>query len=220
MKTVKRYWQLWLLTVLCLLLVIIPASKVKAALVLGTNSGFVTSAPTEDPAGTSSQIDNYAKATKHTAPAGATQITDVLWYCDNDSNEADFEVGLYSHDAVNDVPLTRLYVDTVNAKGTTAGWKSVDVSAANWTITAGTIYWIAVQLDDTATTTNGNRGAGASVVSRMTGEIQLVTPWAEDIHTDGYMYAICAVYETAGSSETNLVKKTIAFHGKNGGKQQ
>lgn len=172
-------------------------------LVLGTNSGFVLSAPTEDPAGTTSQLDTYARATKHTAPAGATQVTHILWYCDNATEESDFQVGLYSHDAANDVPLTRLYVDTVNAKGTTAGWKSVDVSAANWTITAGTVYWIAVQLDDTATTTNSNSDTGASVISRMTTESSLVTPWAEDIHTDGYMYAICAVYEIGGGAATN-----------------
>jgi len=120
------------------------------ALVLGTNCGFVTVAPTDDPAGLSITTDNIARATKHTTAADITKITEIGWWCDNATQASNFEVGLYSHDAINDKPDERLYVDNTNAKGTDAGWKRVTV---DWDVTAETTYWIAIQLDNTATTT-------------------------------------------------------------------
>jgi len=121
------------------------------AVVLGTNAGFVTVAPTADPGGnTTTTMDNNAWATKDTSPSGTITITEVGWWCNNATEEANFEVGLYSHYVAGDTPQTLLFSDTTNAKGTTAGWKS---KAVNWSISASTIYWIAVQLDNTATAT-------------------------------------------------------------------
>jgi hypothetical protein len=120
------------------------------AVVLGTNAGFVTVAPTASPVGTATTTDAYARAVKHTAPVGAAKITEIGWWSGDASNETNFEVGLYAHDAVNDEPAARLYVSATNAKGTTAGWKTVTV---DWDIVAETIYWIAIQVDDTATAT-------------------------------------------------------------------
>ena len=123
------------------------------AVVKGTNAGFVSEAPVADPGGTSpgSKVDNLHSAMKDTSPIGSGKITEIGFWCDNATEEANFEVGLYSHNVGEDKPATRLYVDNTNAKGTGAGWKTVVV---DWEIDPETIYWIAVQVDNTATTTN------------------------------------------------------------------
>ena len=123
------------------------------ALTKGTNCGFVINAPTGDPTGSNFFCDTGARAVKDTAPTGALKINQIGWWCDNATEEANFEVGLYSHNAGTNLPNALLNVSRTNAKGTGAGWKNVTV---DWAITAGTIYWIAWQLDDTTTTTDAN----------------------------------------------------------------
>jgi hypothetical protein len=120
------------------------------AVTTGTNSGFVTVAPVDDPAGSNQTVDAWRWAVKDTSPAVLTKITEVGWWCDNATEASNFEVGLYAHDAGDDEPAARLFVDNTNAKGTSSGWKTVTV---DWTITPETIYWIAIQVDDTATAT-------------------------------------------------------------------
>ena len=120
------------------------------AVVLGTNAGFVTEAPVADPEGSKRTIDNNREATKDTSSATAGKITEVGWYCPDATEESNFQIGLYAHDAGDDKPAARLYVDDTNAKGTEAGWKTV---AVNWSIDTETIYWLAITVVDTATTT-------------------------------------------------------------------
>lgn len=110
--------------------------------VLGTSSGFVTAAPTANPAGAPAVIDGWSSVTHDTSPATAAKITEIGWWCDTASEEANFEVALYAADGASGVAGTRLYVSATNAKGTTAGWKRVTV---DWTITGSTAYWLAVQ---------------------------------------------------------------------------
>lgn len=125
------------------------------ALVLGTNSGFVTVAPTTDPAGSfGAQISNTSVVTKDTSPSSAIVITEVGWWCDNATEESNFELALYSADGavVPGEAGTRLYVSSTNAKGTTSGWKKI--SGLTWTISGSTSYWLGLQVDTTATATN------------------------------------------------------------------
>src|SRR3990167_8890385 len=111
------------------------------ALVLGTNSGFVTVAPTADPAGTSTTFDGSSVVTKDTSPVGATSITEVGWYRAAGTNSANFEVALYSNTAgVADV---RLFVDNTNSD-TAGGCVRVTV---DWAISASTAYWLGLQMD-------------------------------------------------------------------------
>lgn len=164
------------------------------ALVLGTNCGFVTVAPTADPAGSNWQQDDRAYAFKVTSPVGATKITEFGWWCDGATESSNFEIALYSHNAGTNRPNVILFSDLVNAKGTTAGWKSV---AVDWNITAETTYWLAVQLDDTATATNTNYTADAGqLVSYMLVETQLSSPWVSE-GTTAYLVAFYAVWEAA-----------------------
>jgi len=109
------------------------------ALVEGTNGGFVTEAPVDDPTAETTEInDNKAIGAKFTSPATATTITEIGWWSDAVTEEANFEVGLYNDDSVNTMPNELLYSDTTNAKGTTAGWKRV--TGVNWSIEPSTVY--------------------------------------------------------------------------------
>lgn len=161
------------------------------AVVLGTNAGFVTVAPTADPSGTSFEADTRSYAIKHITPGGMTKITEVGWWCDNITEEANFEVGLYSHHTGNNQPFIQLFSDTVNAKGTTAGWKTVSV---DWDITPGTIYWIAAQLDNTATTTNQNYSAGGYYSSDSVAA--LPATWNQFAGAGALTFAVYAIVET------------------------
>ena len=160
------------------------------AVVLGTNAGFVSAAPVADPGGTNTGLGDTSRAVKDTSPAVLTKITEVGWWCDNATPNTNFEVGLYSHDAGNDVPLNRLYVDNTNAKGTDAGWKTV---AVDWDIVPETVYWIAVQLDGTLSKIDYINTGGRT--SLMTYQASLANPWIA-AGTSGYIMAIYAVVES------------------------
>lgn len=181
------------------------------ALVLGTNCGFVTVAPTDDPAAGGNVADAYSMVTRDTAPAGAIRITEIGWWCDNATEEANFEVGLYAADGavVPGEAGTRLYVDDTNAKGTTAGWKRV--TGLNWTITAGTAYWIAVQLDDTATATIIDvELSGGGGIDYITSSTTLPNPFDGGAFTwsEGG-FTIYAVYEKATGGGKSNAKASI-----------
>ena len=162
------------------------------ALVLGTNCGFVSSAPTVDPAEGSTIIVDWRQfSTKDTSPSGDYRITEIGWWCDSATKEANFEVGLYSDNSGE--PDERLFVDTVNAKGTTAGWKTASV---NWTLDSSTTYWIAIQLDNTSTTTRTNVGAVSSGEYRDRNiRSDLSDPWGTSGTDLDRLGAIYAVYE-------------------------
>lgn len=178
------------------------------ALVLGTNCGFVAVAPTTDPAGSTVSVDDKSSVTRHTSPATASVITEVGWWCDNATEEANFEVGLYAADGavVPGEAGTLLHVSRTNAKGTDAGWKSATV---NWSISPSTDYWIGIQVDDTTTTTNTDRGisgSGDGIDTRTTGgsDATLVNPFGGGNLVDPIAaFSIYAVWE-AVSGPANL----------------
>ena len=170
------------------------------AVVKGTNAGFVTAAPTVDPGDVATIIDTQSMAVKDTAPTAMTVITEIGWWCDNATEETNFEVGLYSHDAGADKPGTRLYVDNTNAKGTGAGWKTVLVA---WTIVPGTVYWIAVQVDDTITQTNIDRNTDATRISIKTGSGGLADPWPATSTETTWARALYALVE-AGATYVDI----------------
>jgi len=115
------------------------------ALVVGTNCGFVATAPTADPQGTGDYIIDFTSyAFKDVAPVGAMRVSEIGWWCNNACNAADSDVGIYSHNAGSDKPGTRLGLATF-PKGTTAGWKK---AAVNIAVTAETIYWMGAQCDE------------------------------------------------------------------------
>lgn len=164
------------------------------ALVLGTNCGFVTVAPSADPEGTGEIIDAYADSIHDTSPATAAKITEIGWYCTNTTEEANFEVGVYT-DEGNDEPETRLHVDATNAKGGDAGWKSVVV---DWEISPSTVYWLAMQLDDTPTSTRNDIAASGGTGEAYKASSDLPADWGSSSGNDiDGMSSIYAVWEAA-----------------------
>lgn len=180
-------------------------------LTLGTNAGFVTVAPSADPEGeeTSVTADNYARMTKDTLPATAVLITEVGFWCDNATEEANFEVGLY--DDGDPAGGSRLFVDTTNAKGTTAGWKTASV---NWDVSGyqDDILWIAYQLDDTATRSKIDVGAFLSGDNSYDyGETSLASEWAGGSPL-GTNIAIYAVWDTvSGTAHEQDLTESLTF---------
>lgn len=165
------------------------------AVVKGTNGGFVTVAPTDDPAGTAGVNDQYALAQKDVSASDAVSVTSMGWWCDTASEESNFELGIYSHDATNNKPNVLLDgASQTNAKGTTAGWK---VSSVNITITGSTTYWIADQLDNTTTTTNIDYSTSTGDIYKYQAIISLPKPWAADTGFSDRILAIYAVYTEA-----------------------
>jgi len=166
-------------------------------LILGTNCGFVETAPVDDPSGSAATIDTWYWATKHTTPVGAAAITEVGWWCNNATEETNFEVGLYSHNAGTDKPDARLFVSATNAKGTDAGWKTATV---NWAVSAETIYWIAVQVDDTAVATTCDwQTIDNSRSSIKSAQTTLTDPWSATSSQGAYAQAIYAVWSAGGT---------------------
>ena len=166
------------------------------AITEGTNAGFVTTAPTGDPAGTGLRIDARAIATKHTSPVGATNVTEMGWWCDTTSEESNYEIGIYDHDATNNKPGNLLAgADTSNAKGTTSGWKTA--TGLNISISPNTVYWLAVQLDDTVTLTNTDSNTDASYLRDIKEtETALTDPWGTSDAQATRITAFYAVYTT------------------------
>lgn len=171
------------------------------ALVIGTNCGFVTVAPTADPDGTSLTIDNLGGTCKFTSPANAAKIIEMGWYAAAATEEANFEVAVYAADGavVPGEAGTRLHLDSTNAKGTGAGWKVV--TGLDWDIDPSTAYWLTMQCDNTATATPidiaTSGGAGYDTIFVST----LPNPFGGGAlqDADGIM-AIYAVYETASGA--------------------
>lgn len=170
------------------------------ALVYGTNCGFCASAPSEDPAASTTGLDNAAFVMYDISPANAVTITEVGWWCDNATEESNFEVGLYDSDGavVPGEAGTRLYVADTNAKGLDAGWKKK--TGLNWAISGSHSYWIAVQLDNTDTQTLTNYASSGGLGFDTKGsQTSLPTPFDGGgiYDTDGKC-AFYAVYVTGG----------------------
>lgn len=177
------------------------------ALAYGTNCGFVTTAPTTDPvAGATVTIDNTSVVLKATSQSNATKVIEVGWWCDNATEAANFEVGLYSADGavVPGEAGTRLFVSATNAKGTTSGWKVV--TGLNWTISASTIYWIGLQVDNTATATSlDNSLTGGTGYDRLLSQTTLNNPYGGGgISVSGGILALYALVEVTASGPANL----------------
>lgn len=182
------------------------------ALVLGTNCGFVTAAPTDNPAGSLSTIDAFSYALKVVSGASAPTITEIGWWCASATQASNFEVGIYTHDAVNNRPGTVISSSIVNAKGTTSGWKTV--SGLNIVLEASTTYWLAFQLDNTSTTTYTHYTTDATQkYDYKSGSGSLPDPWGASSGTGGRLVAIYALIGTPATSISGTIAATSSVSG-------
>lgn len=172
------------------------------AVVLGTNSGFVSVAPTVDPAGTDTVADSRQHTSNDTSPSTATKVVEMGWWCNDATEESNFEVGLYAADGTDGKAGTLLFSSVTNAKGTGSGWKSATV---DWSISPSTSYWLAFQLDNTATTTNTNFSAtGGTGRLSNNPRTTLLSPYSGEIAYNSVgMVCVYAVWEAA-SGPANL----------------
>ena len=199
MTMIKIFKVLITLALLALL-----AQPCYGALEDGVNAGFVTVAPTSDPEGVATVMDTKSRAGRFTAPEDGT-VTEIGWYCDNATEEANFEVGLYSWDTGNDRPDNLLGSDKTNAKGTDAGWKRV--SGLSIPIVNGIIYGIANQLDDTATQTDIDRtSVGGSRSGRKDSQTTLPDPsWGAGFTASATVLGIYAMYTPAAGGAPQVI---------------
>lgn len=118
------------------------------SLSLGTNCGFVTSAPSSDPSASYATWDGFAIGFKVTSPAGSNDLTEIGWWVDLVDTPGTFDVAIYSHDSGNDWPGSILASTTGTSTGSSAGvWKAASI---NYSMTASTTYWLVVQMDAVA----------------------------------------------------------------------
>jgi len=166
------------------------------ALVLGTNCGFVTVAPTTDPQGPEGiQVGHNAWGCKFTSPAGAVKVTEIGWYSNKITTETNFEIAIYDHDSGNNRPDDIIGVSRTNAKGTTVGWKKA--TGLNITISPNTIYWIGLYVDGSTPVAlcDYDSGQGDRIVALASVDT-LPDPWVgADLDTTA-LSAFYAVYET------------------------
>ncbi|MFH1895449.1 MAG: MopE-related protein, partial [archaeon] len=176
-------------------------------LVEGTNYGFVTIAPTADPDGAGeSAINSRMRAFKIVAPEDAT-ITEMGFYVNAVSEETNCQLGIYSHDAINDRAATRLAYSGDFAKGITAGWKTATV---DYEFTLGTTYWLAVQCDNTATATFMDITANSIGRSEyFTVQSSLAASYGAPSGFGTFEHSIYALYKGSGPQAKGQVSTTV-----------
>ena len=186
------------------------------ALVLGTNCGFVSAAPSVDPGGSDYEFDGRAAALKAVSPATATKVTEIGVWIDNATEEANLEFAIYTHNVGDDEPEAIVSGKINIAKGTSAGWKK---QSCNIAISPETIYWIAAQLDSTATNSNANYGDDTGEKWDVkTSQTELTDPWGTSTVTyDNKIFGVYAVWEAAAGPSQTILDYERATRGTNRG---
>lgn len=181
------------------------------ALALGTNCGFVSAAPVDDPAEVAADVDNYATALRDDTPATAVKITEIGFWCDSQNDEGqNWEVGIYA-DSGSDSPGTLLAgEDRTNVLSAGAGWKSV--VGLNITVVPETTYWIGIQVDNSTVDTKYNYSAASGVGKYfyISGATTLPAPWSGGGSTTR-INSYYAVWEAAvgGAAPTGVLDGSL-----------
>jgi hypothetical protein len=175
------------------------------AIALGTNSGFVTTAPTDDPAGTLTYtIDGARVYTKHTSPSNAVKITQMGWYRASGTNAANWEIGLYADSS--GVPGARLFVDNTNSNAA-SGWLTTTV---DWTISASTDYWLAVQMDaHTGSSTIDRETTGGNGTDQLGGGTETTLPDPANMGAVSEPTGMLAIYALVETSATGGIRNPV-----------
>lgn len=175
------------------------------ALVVGTNCGFVGAAPSGDPNGSDPVVidGNGAYASIYTTPSGDNEVTQMGWYTPDATEAADYDIGIYSVDTTPDPdkPNVRLAVAANQAKGTSAGWKTASVTfGATEGYAASTSFFLAIELDATATATNAESEYASGAGWHWRGEVTaLLDSWGDSWTGGGaYHIGVYALYSAAG----------------------
>ena len=174
------------------------------AVVVGTNSGFVTTAPTADPSGFDQTAKFKANACKFVAPVGITEITELGWYCGQADTAENTQIGVYSHDSGNNRPGTQLY-SSGDFTTTAVGW--LRKSGLTIAVTEETTYWLAVQVDNPAGENFINIDFSVDVAEKRdfkNSQASLPSPWGASDNTTGGILAIYALWEGVAGTNTQI----------------
>jgi len=188
------------------------------ALVLGTNCGFVETAPTNDPNGTSNySLYDHLLATKHISPSSAISITQIgFWrgstYTGSDFN---FKVGIYSDDDTGEPNVLLYESDLIDGSNSENQWFYTDI---DFEIDPDTIYWIVIAID---VLTGGQRiqwdeassGGSGFATKDISGQgATFPSDWGSSSTTDSDgMIAIYAVWEEGGEEYSQSIIESITF---------
>ena len=189
------------------------------AIVIGTNSGFVTTAPTSDPSagGIAKNVDARL-GTKDTSPADAIKITEIGWWRDTIFTGADIEyrVGIYSDNGAGEPHLLVEQSGTIQGGTSVNLWLSVGV---DFTITGNTPYWICINyntLDSNYVAWNLSPSDGSgNAYKQEDAEGAPVFPGdcnASTFNDSDVMYAIYALREHAADHVLRQMKIEGRYH--------
>lgn len=168
------------------------------SLILGTNSGFVLTAPTADPLSNNLiSIEGNLAAGKFTTHRDASYIiSEIGCFFGNFPTSSGMDVGIYSHDIGSDKPDT-LLASASNTVSTGVGWKKLSI---DYETEADTIYWIAIQIDGGVGTFRCDKDSGHEAEDRIVfttpaSYTSLPASWPASFSTNTYyLVAIYALY--------------------------
>lgn len=127
------------------------------------------------------------------AHSGVFQTISMYFSCN--SYTTDIKLGIYAGATYSTATLVG-YVEWLDPGVLSAGWQTIDVSAQNWTATAGTSYWLGFVANGTSFTYYYDDGADGS------------SYYKSQVYDDTWVNP----YDTATTStKLRSIKATIAY---------
>ena len=177
-------------------------------LVLGTNCGFVETAPVTDPNdSTGTALDGYQYGLRDDTPSGTNLVvTEIGIWLENESNEpeTEFDVGIYTDNSgTPDDLLDGESRNNTKPDSFSTGWMVVD--GLNISVSASTTYYIGLQMDAISTDdqkTNYNHEANNESRLLVPPNTALQETWSGTTYDDRRI-AFYALVEEAPATGTN-----------------
>ena len=171
------------------------------ALVVGTNCGFVETAPTSDPRG---RYD-YGEARrifgfKDVAPVGAVKIVEIGWWMNTTKTAGTVKVGIYDHNSGDNEPENLLTGSDSFTRSSTAGWQVK--TGLNIAVTAEDTYWIAFWDEKGGEVDQDLEGGTWATRNKQSG---LIDPFGTADAKYTRRLGIYAVYETAATGTNTQI---------------
>ena len=173
-------------------------------LTIGTNCGFVTSTPSADPNESNITLDSYAWAMKDTVPTGYTTITEIGWWynsCSYMPAANTWEACIYS-DTLDEADSVVGTIQTGASVATSLSDNWISYTGLNITVSAGSNYWIAVQVDSTPSSAYCNYDHSGGDSHKKNSMTALPSSWGSSDTETSYIMAIYAIVST-GATGTN-----------------
>lgn len=142
---------------------------------------------------------------RDTSPSGTNIVTELGWYQSQTTNDqADYEMGIYSHDAVNDRP-NALIASAITGQHTNANTEEwCRYTSLNISIDPETTYWVGMQVDST---TNTNYSCHTTTTGSNKNDVKLSqaslpSSWESSSATYERIIAFYALYAASGTTLT------------------